>query len=153
MDGLLALGCGGNVQLLAGLRYDYFTTKFTDPTVGILTLTNDTADIRSEGWIPLFGYSMLRQAGTAIAVPHRGRPDLLGQYAIDKCFQCDQSLRARGTTTVVISSKPSLSTAGIGRYGNIGVFGRYNVTGGHSVFTLDELIAGTTVVSRDFGLA
>ncbi len=63
---LIAFG-GGNAQFLAGFRYDYFTTKFRDPTLLVaVNFPGETADIRLKVSYPCLACSTCRQAGTAI---------------------------------------------------------------------------------------
>ena len=54
------IGAFGNLNgfsLLAGFRYDYFTTRFKNPfnAAVVASSVGDTADVKSNGYIPLLG--------------------------------------------------------------------------------------------------
>lgn len=142
VDGLLAFG-GGNTQLLAGFRYDYFTTKFSDPSPPLFVVfPNDTADVRSEGFIPLVGLQYAQASGNSnLLFRIVGVPTLLGNFRYrQSAINTVASLEGKGN----YNGGYFLEAFGqygwnMGGMGNIGVFGRYNVTGGHSVVSFDLL--------------
>ena len=56
VDGLVAFNPFAGASLLAGVRYDKYTTEFRDPyAASVLSLPSDTADVITENWIPLVG--------------------------------------------------------------------------------------------------
>jgi hypothetical protein len=142
VDGLLAYG-GGNVQLLAGFRYDYFTTKFSDPSPPFFVVGfNDTADVKSEGFIPLFGVQYAQAGGNSnLLFRIVGVPTLLGNISYrQSVINTAASLEGKGNYNGGYFLEAFAQYGwSLGGMGNMGVFGRYNVTGGHSVLSFDLL--------------
>jgi len=135
VDGLLAFGGPNGLNLLAGLRYDYYTVRFKDPynVAGVVSLPTDTADATSKGWIPLFGaqYTQSSSMGNLV-VRAVGVPTLLGSIKYNQTFS--GFLRAEGTGNYSNGYFLEFFAEYSKNFGpgSVGVFGRWNSTQGNS---------------------
>jgi hypothetical protein len=134
VDGLLAFGSPSGLNLLAGLRYDYYTVRFKDPfnVAGVLNAFTDTADATSEGWIPLFGaqYAQSSSAGSLV-VRAVGVPTLIGNLKYNQTFGAFARAETKGNYNngwfLEFFAEYSKSFGP----GSVGVFGRWNGTKGY----------------------
>ena len=89
MDGLLAFSCGRGFSFLAGARYDYYTTRLSDPDTLLFRIgaTSDTADLISNNVIPLVGLQVAcNGARSNVLVRAVGIPALVGTVKYDETF-------------------------------------------------------------------
>lgn len=140
VDGLFALG--KQLSLLAGLRFDRYSNKFKNPSnaVAVTSNPNDTADVNSDGWIPLVGTQYVyADTTTNLTVRAVGFPVLLGSFKYRESVGGANALEGSGNWT----SGYFLEIFGeyskrIGP-GMIGVFGRWNGTKGKAVVDIQAL--------------
>ncbi|AFM27636.1 hypothetical protein [Desulfomonile tiedjei] len=131
VDGLLAFG-SGNGQLLAGVRYDEFTTKFDDRSLGFF-LPTDTANVTTYNVIPLVG---LQYVSSNLVFRIVGIPTLVGTLKYRE--------NVAGTSLEATSNwRGGYFLEFFGEYGwkvggmaDFGVFGRYNLAQGKSQLDL-----------------
>ncbi|HMK35927.1 MAG TPA: hypothetical protein VK463_12715 [Desulfomonilaceae bacterium] len=133
VDGLFALNGPAGLTLLAGLRYDYYTIKFKRPTDqgGFATL-NSTADVTSNGYIPLFGTQFAYSSSMGnLVVRAVGVPTLIGNVTYRESFNnAVADFEAHG------NYNNGYFLEFFGEYsksfgpGSIGVFARWNGTEG-----------------------
>jgi len=137
VDGLLAFSCGGGGALLAGLRYDSYTVKYTDPTTvgtALPSLVTDEADVISNGWIPLLGvqYS-LNNSTTNLVARFVGIPTLAGDVKYNETFggglRFDSKANWNGGYFMEFFTEYERKFGGAA---GIGVFGRWNCAAGHA---------------------
>lgn len=136
VDGLLAFGCAGGLNALAGLRYDYYTVRFKNPfnATFVTSLPSDTADATSEGWIPLFGLQYAQSSSMgSLVVRAVGVPTLLGTVKYNQTVGGTPArVEARGNYNngyfLEIFAEYSKSFGP----GSVGVFGRWNGTKGYA---------------------
>jgi hypothetical protein len=143
VDGLVAFGTGG-LNVLAGLRYDYYTIRFKNPfdVAGILSLPTDTADATSEGWIPLFGLQYAQSSSTGNLVFRAvGVPTLLGNIRYKQTFGGTDRGDVRGNYSSGYFLEFFAEYSKTFGPGSVGVFGRWNTTQGNS--NVDFNLAGT----------
>jgi hypothetical protein len=144
VDALLAFG-SGNGQLLAGARYDEFTTKFDDRSLGFF-LPTDTANVITYNVIPLVG---LQYATSNLAFRIVGIPALVGTLKYRENV-AGNSLEAtsnwRGGYFLECFAEYGWK---IGSTTDFGVFGRYNLAQGKSQLDLSQLPAG---LSADYNV-
>lgn len=144
VDGVLSLNAPAGFSFLAGLRYEQYTTRFSDPErasgIGILTRWA-TADVISESWIPLIGAEM-RSPGSLGGVVFRviGFPTLLGSLKYNETqpnIVPVSRLEASGSWSkgyfVEIFSEYSKRLG----FGDVGLFAKWNVLHGQSESTVD----------------
>jgi hypothetical protein len=135
VDGLFAVGLPGGFNILAGLRYDYYTIRFKNPfdVAGVASFPSDTADATSEGWIPLIGaqYSQSGSAGSLV-VRAVGVPTLLGNIRYNQTFQGFARAEARGNYDNGYFLEFFAEYSKSFGPGSVGVFGRWNGTQGNS---------------------
>ena len=147
VDGLFAWGdpCG-NLKLLAGLRYDYYTARFKDPVnvTGVLSAATDTADATSEGWIPLVGVQYAASSpAQSLIFRVVGIPTLVGNVWYKQTFQGIDRVNVKGDYKngyfLELFAEYTKNFCG----GSAGIFGRWNTTKGDSDvdFELDGLTA------------
>jgi hypothetical protein len=89
VDGLLAFSCGSGFSVLAGARYDSFTTHFKNPNTEnfIGGLNSDTADLISQNVIPLVGLQVTsNSARSNLLVRAVGIPALVGTVKYNETF-------------------------------------------------------------------
>jgi hypothetical protein len=148
VDGLLAFG-PSNIQLLAGLRYDYLTTKF-DRNANNIGLQNSTADARSEGWIPLVGLQLAQASGNSnLLVRVVGIPTLVGTFHYREAVagqSFEGSSNYNGGYFIEGFAEYGYKMGGMGE---IGLFARYNNTRGRAKINFDLL---PTTLSNDYQL-
>ncbi|MBI5248513.1 MAG: hypothetical protein HY912_03365 [Desulfomonile tiedjei] len=150
VDGLFAFG-SGNAQLLAGLRYDKFKTKFDDPPAGGIGAVTDTADAISYGIIPLVGVQYAQAGGNSnLLFRVVGIPTLAGSFKYRENI-AGTSLEGSG------NYNGGFFLEAFGEYGfkmggsaDAGIFARYNTTYGKANVNLDWLPAA---ISLDFPLS
>ena len=148
VDGLFALG-GGNTQLLAGLRYDYFTTKF-DRNFGPVGNPADTADFISYGIIPLVGLQYAQSSGNSSLVFRMvGIPTLAGSFRYRENVAGSSLEGSRNYNGGYFFEAFAEYGYKMGSLGDIGFFARYNATQGKSTASVDFLPGG---VSNDYKL-
>lgn len=149
VDGLFSLGTPGGFSLLAGLRYDSFTTRFKNPfnITGIGASLTDEADVVTENWIPLFGTQMAYAGSFGnLVVRAVGVPTLVG------------NVWYKQTVNVVRFEAKGNYTGGyflefFGEYsksfgpGSVGIFGRWNMAQGKTNLSTDLLPGGA---NQDF---
>lgn len=149
VDGLFALG-GGNTQLLAGLRYDFFSTKF-DRNVGPVGNPADTADFISYGIIPLVGLQYAQASGNSNLVFRMvGIPTLAGSFRYRENIGGVNSLEgSRNYNGGYFFEAFAEYGYKMGSLGDIGFFARYNTTQGKSTASFDLVPGG---LSNDYKL-
>jgi hypothetical protein len=154
VDGLFAVGAPGGFSILAGLRYDYFTTTFKNPrnVVGIPGLPTDQADVITQNWIPLVGTQM-SYAGSFgnLTVRAVGVPTLVGNVRYKQTLGAAASrIEAKGNYNsgyfLEFFGEYSKSFGSAG----VGIFGRWNMAEGEAKLSTDLIGLGG---SQDFDLA
>jgi hypothetical protein len=138
VDGLFAVG--KQLSLLAGFRFDRYSNKFKNPSnaIGVGTNPNDTADVNSDGWIPLVGTQYAySDATTNLTVRAVGFPVLLGTVKYRESFGGATALEGKGNWTRGYFLEIFGEYAKKFGPGNIGVFGRFNATEGKSSANFD----------------
>lgn len=157
VDGLLALSCkGGAGALLVGLRYDYYTARFSDPETtftGVGSLPTDEADVISEGWIPLLGVQYaLNNATTNLVARFVGIPTLAGNVKYNETLAGTSRLGSKANWNGGYFMEMFLEyDRKIGSMGGVGVFCRWNSAGGRA--DLDTtLVPGATNDTFKLGL-
>ena len=147
VDGLLCLGSPTGLNLLVGARYDDFTTHFKNPydIAGISSASTDTADVTSYGVIPLIGTQWAYYgADTNLVFRAVGVPALIGSLKYNETFGATMRAEARGDyNRGYFLEFFSEYTKRFGA-GQVGVFGRYNLTNGSSNVDLAVSGAGRT---------
>ena len=141
VDGVCSFGSPSGLSLLAGLRYDYFTTRFKNPveTLAIVgSRDGDTADVTSEGWIPLFGTQCAYTgAWGSLLARVVGVPTLLGNVKYQQTLFSGDRVKARGNWTngyfLEFFSEYSKKLGP----GTLGLFGRWNLAQGKSNVSLE----------------
>lgn len=135
VDGLVALSCRqSGAALLAGLRYDYYTTKFSDPTTVFGGSAADEGDVTSEGWIPLLGvqYS-LNSGATSLLARFVGIPALVGNVKYHETILGTNRLEATGNWNGAYFWEFFTEyDRKFNQNGAVGVFGRVQSTNGRS---------------------
>ena len=141
VDGLASFSPFSGFSLLAGVRYDKFTTEFRDPfaAFSVLSLPGDTADVITENWIPLVGGQVgytCSQSRLLFRVV--GFPTLLGSVKYRQTFGGANSLEASGNYKNGYYLE--LFTQYVRRFGpgEIGAFARWSGTRGEVDLDLDE---------------
>ncbi len=143
-DALLAFG-SGNGQLLAGARYDEFTTKFTDRSVGLF-LPTDTANVITYNIIPLVG---LQYATSNLVFRIVGIPALVGTLKYRENItgnSVEATSNWRGGYFLECFAEYGWK---IGSATDFGVFGRYNLAQGKSQLDLTVIPGG---LSADYNV-
>ncbi|AFM23008.1 TonB-dependent receptor [Desulfomonile tiedjei] len=151
VDGLFAFG--KQLSLLAGLRFDRYSNKFKNPSnaIAVVSNPNDTADVNSDGWIPLVGTQYVyADTTTNLTVRAVGFPVLLGNFkyreAVGGANALEGSGNWRGGYFLEIFGEYSKRLGP----GTIGVFGRWNGTEGKTHVDIQALpLAG----SSDFDIS
>jgi hypothetical protein len=136
VDGALTLSCGPT-ELLAGFRYDRFSTNFKDPAdfAGILGLPSDRGDLTVNSYIPFVGveFSQGSSFGSHLTFRIIGFPwfvndmkyhDSIGAFSV---VVQDRIQLKRGAATNYFIEAFAEYDRNIFRDGNIGLFGRWNL--------------------------
>lgn len=132
-DGLFALGRPGGLSALAGLRYDYFTTRFKDPFDSDFGGPDAHSDVIAATWIPLFG-AQYGYAGpsSSLIVRAVGTPVIFGYAKFLDSDGIGTRLEERGRWT------RGYFLEFFGEYsrnvglGSVGVFARWNLAEGRA---------------------
>ncbi len=132
-DGMLALGRPGGLSALAGLRYDYFTTRFKNPYDTDFGGPDASSDVISTTWIPLFGaqYGYVGPSSSLI-VRAVGTPVIFGNIKYLDSDGVGTRLEERGRWS------RGYFLEFFGEYsrnvglGSVGVFARWNLAEGRS---------------------
>ena len=159
VDGVFAWGdpCG-NLKLLAGLRYDYYTARFKNPVnvVGINTLSTDTADATSEGWIPLLGVQYAATSSVqSLVFRVVGVPTLVGNVWYKQTANGSDRANFNGTYNgghfLEVFAEYTKNFCG----SSVGLFGRWNSTQGNGdvKFDVDRLGVPAAFADETFKLA
>lgn len=158
-DGLFGLGTPGGFSLLAGLRYDSFTTRFKNPVnaAGIGgALPSDTADVVTENWIPLFGTQMDYSGSFGnLVVRAVGVPTLVGSAWYKQTLGGGgiiQRIEAKGNYSGGYFLEFFTEYSKSFGPGSVGLFGRWNMAEGKAKLSVDGLIAAGGLLARDFDL-
>jgi hypothetical protein len=155
VDGLLAISTRGGGALLAGLRYDYFTTKFRDPRLpsGVLSLGSDQADLISYNVIPLVGLQWSCQSTVSnLTVRAVGIPTLAGSVKYLQPFAGFSSIEARGNwkNGYFFELFGEANYAFLGKNSRAGIFVRYNAAHGDVDLDIDAQTIGVLVANETF---
>lgn len=152
VDGLLAFTPRNNFALLAGLRYDYFTTKFTiDNQAGFaFGLGSDEADLISYNVIPLIGLQftfpfaqnnlILRAVGFPALVGSLKHGETLGGAG----FRLDSSGNWNGSNGWFFEAFGEFQAKPFGPSSSLGFFMRWNYTHGSSDLDVNLLPGAAT---------
>lgn len=144
VDGVLSLNAPAGFSFLAGLRYEQYTTRFSDPErasgIGIL-FPWATADVISESWIPLIGAEMRSPSSLGgLVVRVIGFPALLGSLKYNETqpnITPVRRLEASGSWSkgyfVEFFSEYSKRLG----FGDVGLFAKWNAFQGKSRSTVD----------------
>jgi hypothetical protein len=159
VDGLFAWGdpCG-SFKLLAGLRYDYYTLRFKNPVnaVGVNTLSTDTADASSEGWIPLLGvHYAASSSAQSLVFRVVGIPTLLGSIWYKQTANGLDRANFKGNYSgghfLEVFAEYTKNFCG----GSVGLFGKWNSTQGNGnvKFDVDRLGVPAAFADETFKLS
>jgi hypothetical protein len=136
VDGLVAISCGkSGAALLAGVRYDSFTTKFQDPSTerNRFDLATDEADVISEGWIPLLGVQYAMNSGqNALIARFVGIPTLLGTAKYNETINNNRIESSGNWNGGYFWELFAEYDRNFNQMGGIGVFGRVQSTNGRA---------------------
>lgn len=136
VDGLVCFGSPTGLNLLVGGRYDEFTTHFKNPydVSGVATNSTDTADVTSYAAIPLIGTQWAYATpDTSLVFRAVGMPVLLGWVKYNETFGAATRAEARGNFENGYFLEFFSEYAKRFGAGQLGVFGRYNLTGGKAM--------------------
>ncbi len=144
VDGIFAGSPCSGLNLLAGLRYDYYTARFKNPFEPIVFVGSndgDIADVTSQSWIFLLG-TQCSYAGSwgNLVVRAVGFPALLGNVNYSQTLFTGERLQAKGNW------KNGYFLEFFGEYskrfglGTVGLFGRWNLIHGQSDVTFEDLV-------------
>jgi hypothetical protein len=132
-DGLVALGGPGGLSALAGLRYDYFTTRFKKPYDTDFGGPDASSDVISTTWIPLFGAQyQYASPSSSLIVRAVGTPVIFGYLKYLDSDGVGFRLEERGRWS------RGYFLEFFGEYsknvgpGSLGVFARWNLAEGRS---------------------
>lgn len=132
-DGLFALGRSGSFSALAGLRYDYFTTRFKNPFDSDFGGPDAHSDVIATTWIPLLG-AQYGYAGpsSSLLVRAVGTPVIFGYIKFLDSDGIGTRLEERGRWS------RGYFLEFFGEYskklglGSLGVFARWNLAEGRA---------------------
>ena len=149
LEALATFGCGGG-SLLAGFRYDHFSTRFTNPfnLFGIESLVTDRADATANSYIPLVGVQWRNIGATSsLTVRAVGFPVIPGNINYLQSFVGALALEA--TSHYKNSSFLEVFAEYAWKFGpaDIGVFGRYNATHIKSDATFNFIVPGGVIAA------
>ena len=151
-DLLGALGNLNGFSLLAGFRYDFFTTRFKNPYDYFgRTLGTDTADVKSNGYIPLVG-GQVAYAGSCGSLLFRlvGFPTLLGQVTYNQTVGGWSRREASGNYNGQYFMEAFAEYAYVlTRTADLGIFARFNSTHGTANVNVEAVFPGQGVVRAD----
>jgi hypothetical protein len=155
-DLLGAFGSLNGFSFLAGFRYDFFTTQFRNPVNAFFgSLGTDTADVRSNGYIPLIGGQMAYAGSNSLLLFRLvGLPALVGRVTYDQTIGGFQRLESSGSYKggYFIEAFTEYAYAINGK-ADLGFFARWNSTHGVADLNTEGVVAGFGVAtSRTFGL-
>jgi len=157
-DLLAAFGSLNGFSLLAGFRYDFFTTRFRNPFNDVLVggQGTDTADVKSNGYIPLVGGQMA-YAGSYGSLLFRlvGVPTLVGRVTYDQTIAGLVRVESSGSYKgqYFLEAFTEYAYAVNGR-ADLGFFARFNSTRGTVNLNIDDVVQGVGVLANDtFSLA
>ncbi len=129
-DVYAAYGSLNGFALLAGFRYDYFTTRFRDPfnVSGIISAPTDKADLRSESYIPLIGGQTAYSDGSSSFVFRVvGSPIVPGRLTYLQSFAGAAAFLVEGNYSEGYFVEAFTEYAhDFGGLANVGFFGRVN---------------------------
>ncbi len=151
-DAVLAFGTPGGLTFLGGARYDHFSTKFKNPTIGtFIGGFNDQADVESHGIIPLLGTQYaLNSANQSLVVRAVGIPTLVGPVKYNESIGGFTAVEAtgnwRGGHFLEIFSEYAAKMGA----GEFGVFGRWNMAHGRA--TLNTTLTGIAAQDLELNL-
>jgi hypothetical protein len=160
VDGLFCINAPAGMSFLAGLRYDYLTTRFKNPqdVANLLSLPTDTADVIIENWIPLFG-TQVTYAGSFgnLVVRAVGVPTLLGtvryRQNVGAAILGPASIEAKGNWKQGYFLEFFADYSKSFGPGAVGVFGRWNMAQGEATTSVDAILAGAAAFfSQDYDL-
>jgi hypothetical protein len=144
-DGLLAISTRGGGAFLVGARYDYYTTRFTDPLTkgfpndpGI----NDESDLISNNVIPLIGLQWACTSATSNLVMRAvGIPTLAGNVKYQETFFSGIRLETKGNWKggYFLEFFGEASHSFFGGGSKAGVFARWNTAHGEANMETDVL--------------
>lgn len=147
VDGFLAYSPQSTFSFLGGGRFDYYTTKFKDASdpAGVASSPEDTADVISQGWIPLVGGQYAYTGpGNNLVIRAVGFPLLLGNVKYNETFSGATHLEGRGNWSRGYFFELFSQYAFSAGPGFVGVFGRWNTTQGKAQAEIDaEPAAGS----------
>ena len=138
-DLLGAFDSGDGFSFLAGFRYDYYTSRYSDPknVIGFATVPGDTADVRSNGYIPLIGgQAAFRGTNSRGLVRLVGFPYLVGSLKFSESFTAAATAiegtgNYNGKYFLEVFAEYAYTLGGTAYFG---LFGRFNSTHGTTNF-------------------
>ncbi len=152
VDLLGTFGSLNGFSLLAGVRYDFFTTRFESPVDSSFPASRitDSADFKSSGYIPLIGAQMA-SAGSYGSLLFRviGIPSLAGRLNYEETLQ-GYRIKSTGSYSAghFVEAFAEYAYAVSGQ-AELGLFARFNSTHGTAGMSVDLLGAGGAVRGRD----
>lgn len=140
VDALATLGCRGGV-LLAGFRYDHFSTRFNNPfSFTVRSNPADQADLTANSYMPLVGVQYKYNGATSsLTVRAVGFPVIPGNFSYAETLGSIHRVEATGNYKN--SSFLEVFAEYAWKFGmaDIAVFGRYNNTHITSDAHFDEI--------------
>ncbi len=156
-DALAAYPVGGGFSGIVGFRYENFATSFTSPAFGGLPLFGGFAEaqVESNGYVPLLGVHYgYGTTGTRMSAYVVGFPYLLGdvRYRENLVIAPGPLVELTGNYDGghFVEAYLDYKTALPGGF-DLGVFGRFNTTGGRITGDVDLVAAGGVLVDTQVG--
>jgi hypothetical protein len=147
-DAVVVAGNVAGFSGVVGLRYDFFDTRFQDPAnvpPAVVGFSTDTADLTSNGWIPLIGVQYASVGSDSnFLIRIVGVPTLVGRVKLRETdfgflrIDASGSYNGGGFIEVFTEFNKKMGNA------EAGLFVRYNAANGKSTLDLDVLTPGVT---------